>query len=106
MSEIPRDRAELMLMELEERSGKPLRAMLEISDRCNEVCVHCYQVQGQKGEMSTEQLKALIDELAAMGVLMLTISGGEATLRSDFIELLEHARAKAFAVRLSSPATS
>lgn len=100
MSEIPRDPAAQLLSELEERSGRPLRAMLEVSDRCNEVCVHCYQVQGQKGEMSTEQIKALMDELAEMGILLLTISGGEATLRHDFIELLEHARKRSFAVRL------
>ncbi len=100
MSELPRDPAEALLSELEERLGRPLRAMLEISDRCNEVCVHCYQVQGQKGEMSTEQVKALMDELADMGILLLTISGGEATLRHDFIELLEHARKRSFAVRL------
>ena len=75
-------------------------AMLEISDRCNEVCVHCYQEQGQKGEMTTEQIKVVIDELAAMGVLVLTISGGEATLRPDFIELVTHARKHSFVVRL------
>jgi len=39
---------------LEAESGMPLRAMLEISDRCNEVCAHCYQVQGQKGEHDRE----------------------------------------------------
>ncbi|HKU42105.1 MAG TPA: radical SAM protein [Polyangiales bacterium] len=78
----------------------PLTAMLEISDRCNEVCVHCYQQQGQKGEMTTEQVCAVLDELAELGVLLLTISGGEATLRSDFLQIVEHARRKGFAVRL------
>lgn len=78
----------------------PWSAMIEIADRCNEACVHCYQVQGQKGELSTEAWKQVIDELAEMGVLLLTISGGEATLRHDFLELVEHARARSFAVKL------
>ncbi|MEQ9072424.1 MAG: radical SAM protein [Sandaracinaceae bacterium] len=78
----------------------PLSAMLEIADRCNEVCVHCYQVQGQKGELPTEDWRRILDELADMGVLFLTLSGGEATLRKDFIELVAHARRRGFAVKI------
>lgn len=89
-----------LLSRLEAESGKPLHAMLEISDRCNEVCVHCYQVQGQKGELTSGQWKEVLDALAADGVLMLTLSGGEATLRSDFLELLAYARQRGFLVRL------
>lgn len=78
----------------------PLTAMVEIADRCNEACVHCYQVQGQKGELTTDEWKRILDELAELGVLLLTISGGEATLRKDFLELVEHARAKRFGVKI------
>jgi radical SAM protein with 4Fe4S-binding SPASM domain len=89
-----------MFDRLEAELGKPLRAMLEISDRCNEVCAHCYQVQGQKGELSSGEWKEVLDRLAEQGVLLLTISGGEATLRHDFLELLAHARARGFIIRL------
>jgi radical SAM protein with 4Fe4S-binding SPASM domain len=89
-----------LLDRLEAESGMPLRAMLEISDRCNEVCAHCYQVQGQKGELTTGQWRSVLDQLAAQGVLLLTISGGEATLRPDFLDILAHARARNFVVRL------
>lgn len=92
--------AAALLERLEAQSGKPLRAMLEISDRCNEVCVHCYQVQGQKGELSTADWKRVLDELADAGVLLLTISGGEATLRHDFLELVAYARQRDFVVRV------
>ena len=78
----------------------PLSAMIEIADRCNEKCVHCYQVQGQKGEMTTEEIFGVLDELAEMGVLFLTISGGEATLRKDFLDIVAYARKKKFAVKL------
>ena len=78
----------------------PYSAMIEVADRCNEVCVHCYQVQGQKGEMSTEEVFSVMDQLADMGVIFLTISGGEATLRFDFLELVEYARKLRFAVKL------
>lgn len=78
----------------------PLSAMIEIADRCNETCVHCYQVQGQKGELPTDDWKRILDELADMGVLLLTISGGEATLRKDLFELIAHARKRSFAIKL------
>ena len=80
----------------------PLSAMIEVADRCNEACVHCYQVQGQKGEMSTDELRRVMDELSELGVIFLTISGGEPTLRKDFLELVEHARKRRFAVKIYS----
>jgi MoaA/NifB/PqqE/SkfB family radical SAM enzyme len=85
-------------------AGKPFGAMVEIADRCNEACVHCYQVQGQKGEIGTEDWKRIFDELAEMGVMMLTISGGEPTLRKDFLDLVAYARQLRFAVRIYSNA--
>ena len=92
--------ARVMLARLSEEWRVPLTAGIEISDRCNEVCVHCYQVQGLRGEMSTEQLCGVIDQLAELGVLLLTLSGGEATLRSDFLQIVGYARSKGFALRL------
>jgi len=89
-----------MLERLGNARGAPLSAFLEISDRCNEVCVHCYQEQGLKGEMDTAELLGVIDQLHDMGVLVLTLSGGEATLRKDFLEVVAHARARRFTVRL------
>lgn len=89
-----------LLARLEAESGRPLRAMLELSDRCNEVCVHCYQVQGQKGELTTADWRGVLDELAEAGVLMLTLSGGEVTLRPDFLELVAYARSLGFALRV------
>lgn len=92
--------AATLVHQMQQKTHAPLSAMIEIADRCNEVCLHCYQIQGQKGEMTTEQLKKVIDDLADLGVLFLTISGGEATLRSDFLEIVEHARMRQFAVKL------
>jgi radical SAM protein with 4Fe4S-binding SPASM domain len=89
-----------LIARLKKDEHAPMSAMIEIADRCNEVCVHCYQVQGQKGEISTGEWKTILDELAEMGVLFLTISGGEATLRKDFLELVEHARKRRFAVKV------
>lgn len=89
-----------LLRALAERQGLPAGVHLQVADRCNHACQHCYQVQGQKGELTLEQVKAVVDDLAAAGVMTLSVSGGEATLRPDLVEILTHARARGFATRL------
>lgn len=89
-----------LLANLRPQPHAPLSAMVEIADRCNEACVHCYQVQGEKGELTTDEWKGIIDQLAEMGVFILTFSGGEATLRKDLLELVAHARKRSFVVKL------
>jgi AdoMet-dependent heme synthase len=89
-----------LLNEMTARVGLPAGVHLQVADRCNHACQHCYQIQGRKGEMSTAEIKAVLDELAEAGVFLLNVSGGEATLRPDLLELLRYARGKGFAIRL------
>lgn len=88
--------------------GFLFHAHLELTYRCNETCVHCYnpgasllpddRPDRQRDELSTDDWKQVINELAEIGVFQLNISGGEATLRKDFFELVTHARQLGFAV--------
>ncbi|RYE86465.1 MAG: radical SAM protein, partial [Myxococcales bacterium] len=89
-----------LLQRLAFAAGVPSGVHLQIADRCNHACQHCYQLQGRKGELSTDELKAILDDLAAAGVMLLNVSGGEATLRPDLLDLLRHARQRGFALRL------
>ena len=50
------------------RLGVPLSAHLDITYRCNERCQHCYLDHDNKGEMSTEEIKGILDQLADSGV--------------------------------------
>lgn len=63
--------------------------------RCNLKCVHCYaQAKGEnyKGnELSTEEGKRLIDDLARFGSPVILFSGGEPLLREDLPELIDYA---------------
>lgn len=84
----------------------PLSGIIELTDRCNFNCVHCYinQAPGDKqalaSELTTEQYKWLIDQLVEAGTLFITLTGGEVFLRSDFIEIYKYARRKGLLVTI------
>ena len=84
--------------------GVPISVHLDVTYRCNERCVHCYLDHDDHGEMTTAEIKAVLDQLAEAGVFFLTFSGGEVFMRRDFFELLEHARRLLFNVKIKTNA--
>jgi radical SAM protein with 4Fe4S-binding SPASM domain len=86
------------------RLGIPLSVQLDLTYRCNERCVHCYLDHDDHGEMTTPEIRSLLDQLAEAGVFFLTMSGGEILLRKDFFDILEYARALLFCVKLKTNA--
>jgi radical SAM protein with 4Fe4S-binding SPASM domain len=80
----------------------PISAHLDLTYRCNERCVHCYLDHHDHGEMTTAEIKDLLDQMAEAGVFYLTISGGEIMMRRDFFEILEHARLRTFCIKLKT----
>lgn len=86
------------------RLNVPLSVQLDLTYRCNERCVHCYLDHTDKGEMTTAEIKLLLEEMAESGVFILTLSGGEIFLRNDFFEILEYARRLTFCIKLKTNA--
>jgi AdoMet-dependent heme synthase len=82
----------------------PLSVQLDVTYRCNERCVHCYLDHDDHGEMSTEEIRGVLDQLAEAGVFFLTISGGEVFMRRDFLEIIEYARSLMFCVKIKTNA--
>lgn len=75
---------------------------------CNLKCVHCYaQSEGKRyeGEMTTEEGKRMIDNLAAFGAPVLLFSGGEPTIRPDMPELAQYAKERGMRVVISTNGT-
>jgi heme d1 biosynthesis radical SAM protein NirJ len=76
--------------------------------RCNLTCKHCYSISADidfKGELSTAEVFAVMDDLKAFGVPVLILSGGEPLLRPDIFTIAHRARAMGFYVGLSSNGT-
>lgn len=75
---------------------------------CNLKCVHCYaqsDAQRYENEMTTDEGKAMIDDLAAFGAPVLLFSGGEPTLRPDMPELARYAKDCGMRVVISTNGT-
>lgn len=65
-----------------------------VTRRCNLKCVHCYSRSEDldyRGELSFEEGKALIDDLAAFGSPVILFSGGEPLVRRDILDLIRYA---------------
>lgn len=64
-----------------------------ITNKCNMYCEHCYRDAGEKnnGELTTEEGKALIREIAKAGFKIMIFSGGEPLVREDIFELIAYA---------------
>src|SRR5439155_15168683 len=50
------------------KMGIPLIVQVDVTYRCNERCIHCYLDHNDYGEMTTAEIKDLLDQLAAAGV--------------------------------------
>lgn len=75
---------------------------------CNLSCVHCYMdsdAQKYTGELTTEEAKQFIDDLADFKVPVLLFSGGEPLIRPDFFELAEYTASKGIRPTLSTNGT-
>src|SRR5204863_9395357 len=78
--------------------GGPALATLLVTYRCNLRCRVCdlpdRAVARRKAgdrELSTAELRAVLDDLRAIGALGVGVTGGEPMLREDLFELLAHA---------------
>jgi MoaA/NifB/PqqE/SkfB family radical SAM enzyme len=85
------------------RENRLFGVLLELTYRCNLDCFFCYNDLGLRGEpLSLVAYRQLLDDLAALGVLNLTLSGGEPLAHPDFFAVGAHARERGFVVRVKS----
>ncbi len=87
------------------------RLDVELTERCNHDCVHCSvnrpagEAAARDGEWPAARWKSLLDEAAALGCLVVRMTGGEPLLRDDFAEIYLHARKLGLRVMLFTNAT-
>ena len=79
-----------------DRQARPIYAVWEITLACDLACRHCGSRAGRArpDELSTEECLDLVRQMAALGVREVTLIGGEAYLREDWLEIVRGDRAR------------
>jgi len=83
----------------------PFFSSIELTSRCNLRCKFCYLEHSQHDELSTEEIKSYLSQLASLGSLFLCLTGGEPLLRQDFRDIAQHAHSLGFALNLKTNGT-
>ena len=90
------------------KDKKPV-VVWNMTQRCNLKCVHCYahavEPSNHKDPISTDQAKAIIDDLAQFGAPVMLFSGGEPLVREDLVELAKYATSKGMRAVISTNGT-
>ena len=89
----------------------PVNGTIEITNRCPLECAHCYNnlpmgdAIARRRELSSDELRRVLDELADLGCLWLLFTGGEIFARADFLDIYRYAREKGFLITLFTNGT-
>lgn len=76
--------------------------------RCNLTCKHCYSISADidfPGELETQEVFDVMEDLRGFGVPVLILSGGEPLIRKDIYEISHRAKELGFYVGLSTNGT-
>lgn len=79
------------------KADPPYLVALNLTERCNLGCAHCYldarvMKEGAADELATSEVRQVLDSIAEAGPeAMIVLTGGEPLLRPDIEELAAHA---------------
>ena len=100
------------LIRVASRAHMPLAVLFEVTHRCNLGCEHCYLTEGPVGrprptreELTLDEVRRVLDQLAEAGTLFVTFTGGEVFMRRDFLQIVAHARSCGFSVTIFTTGT-
>jgi MoaA/NifB/PqqE/SkfB family radical SAM enzyme len=69
----------------------PVNAMVALTNACNSRCGYCdIYARGEEGEMTLDELRALLSALKSRGTSRVGLWGGEPLLRPDIGEIADH----------------
>jgi radical SAM protein with 4Fe4S-binding SPASM domain len=92
---------------LAKASGKNqlLTALFELTYQCNWACEFCYNDLSLEGRpLQLKDYRRVIDDLAELQVLNITLSGGEPMIHPDFFAIGNYAKRKRFAITVKTNA--
>lgn len=102
---------ELPLWEKLNLNNTPLAFHLDLTERCNLNCKHCYinhpanDLKSKSLELTIEEINSIAYQAADIGTMWCLLSGGEPLLRSDFTEIYLSLKKRGFLINLFTNAT-
>lgn len=94
-----------------ENKRMPLSGEIELTERCNNNCVHCYinvprdDEEAKRRELSFDEIRSIIDAAQRLGCLYWLLTGGEPLLREDFSKIYLYLKKKGLLVSVFTNAT-
>jgi radical SAM protein with 4Fe4S-binding SPASM domain len=87
-----------------DRRSRPIYAVWEVTLACDLACRHCGSRagRGRPDELTTAEALDLIDQMARLDVKEVTLIGGEAYLRPDWLDLVRAIRERGMVVTTTS----
>ena len=75
------------------REAKPLTCWYSITEECDLHCKFCFadSTKPWPDELTTQEIYALLDNIAEAGTQAIVFGGGEPTLREDLVEVMHYA---------------
>jgi radical SAM protein with 4Fe4S-binding SPASM domain len=89
----------------------PIGGSIEITHRCNNNCVQCYNnlplkdKEARRKELTYEEHCRILDQISALGCLWLLFTGGEIFVRKDFLDIYTYAKQKGLLITLFTNGT-
>ncbi len=81
----------------------PVAVAWLITGRCNLACTYCKWKAERRGpELTTDQVRDLIDQMARAGVRVVSFTGGEPLVRDDIGRIIAYVKAKGLVCKLNT----
>lgn len=93
------------------RLSAPLDVQIELTEKCNQKCFHCYNYwryseEIGKNELSIQDFLIVVKKLVTAGINSITLTGGEPFLRPDLLfSILEYCNKNNIKASINSNAT-
>ncbi len=85
-------------------AARPIYAVWETTLRCDLACVHCGSraFRARPDELDTPEALGLVEQMAELGVREVSLIGGEAYLRDDWLEIIHAIRERGMIASLTT----
>lgn len=94
------------LIDIAAEDGIPLGAHVDLTYRCDLKCVHCYQAERRRKELTLSEYQTFFADLADLGGIYLLVSGGDIFMRADSLQILRAAAQHRFDITAMTHAMS